>query len=176
LGAHDGVIDLGDGEGDLAVGIDEGDDLEFEDHVLVIDSAGDVADVVGVGDGLGGVGDLLARGDDGLFVVEGKDRRPGEDLEAAGGLEGGDVALDGVGDLAVDVESLERAERCGDEVVPQVGDVVVVTEEATAVSVLVPATSTPVAPLTAIMVALIGTNQLFPPVHTNESEPVATFE
>jgi hypothetical protein len=57
----------------------------------------------------------------------------------------------------------------------RVGDVVVVIEEATAVSVRVPATSTAVPPLTAIM-AEVRVVQLDPPVHTNESDPVATRE
>jgi hypothetical protein len=57
----------------------------------------------------------------------------------------------------------------------KVGEVVVVTEDAVAVSVRLPTTSTAVPPLTAI-IAAVSFIQLAPPVHANESEPVAMRE
>jgi hypothetical protein len=57
-----------------------------------------------------------------------------------------------------------------------VGEVVVVTEGATAVRAdapLAPTTSTAVPPLTAIIDA-VRVSQLYPPDHTKESVPVAT--
>src|SRR4051812_48154363 len=37
LRTGDGIVLLGDLEGDLLIGIDEGDDFQFEDDILVID-------------------------------------------------------------------------------------------------------------------------------------------
>ena len=106
LAADDGVVDLGDGEVDLAVSIDEGNDFEFEDDVAVFDGGGDVAGVGAVADegrGLGWDGDELTGGDGGFFVVEGEDGWAGEDFEAVAGFEGVDEDVDAVTEGAVEV-------------------------------------------------------------------------
>lgn len=59
---HDVVVDLGDAEGDFVIGVDQGDDFEFENNVTVVDAGagrGDAADARAIGQDLGGYGDAL---------------------------------------------------------------------------------------------------------------------
>ena len=128
LGADDAVINLGDGEIDLAVRIDEGDNLKLEHHIKVTGGGGDGAVGIAaahIGDGGFRIRNLLAGGDHCLFVVQREHGRAGKNLEVVCGVEGVDNGIETLAELAVQIESSGGTDGRGDQVVTDVGDVVV---------------------------------------------------
>lgn len=122
-GAGDSVVDLIDLDRNFVLGVDEGADFEDKFDIFILDVGGDRSSAAGYDRGLlvGRNGDPGTHPDVRNFVIRSGDVGLGQDFEAGGFFEGGDVGVEELADSCVEVEPICGGSEAGDRV--QIGRV-----------------------------------------------------